>query len=167
MPELQRLDASHATALLQFERENRAYFTRFISDRGDDYFAEFAARHAALLAEQATGQGHFHVLIDDDGAILGRFNLVDVADGSAELGFRLAEHATGRGLATAAVREVCALARDNYGLDRLVAIAALTNAGSLGVLHRNDFIPTGEVYAHGTQCLHHIRDLEPTAASTR
>jgi RimJ/RimL family protein N-acetyltransferase len=161
MPELQRLDASHATALLHFERENRAYFARFISDRGDEYFTYFAARHAALLAEQARGQGHFHLLIDDDGAVLGRFNLIDVADGRAELGFRLAEHATGRGVATAAVRQVCELARDNYGLDLLIAVAALTNAGSLGVLHRNDFIPTGEVFLHGTQCLRHIRELTP------
>ncbi|HTF10032.1 MAG TPA: GNAT family N-acetyltransferase [Asanoa sp.] len=163
MPELQRLDAGHATALLRFERENRAYFARFISDRGDDYFADFAARHATLLAEQATGESHFHLLIDD-GAVLGRFNLVDVADGTAELGFRLAEHATGRGVATAAVRQVCELARDNYGLHRLVAVAALTNAGSLAVLRRNDFIPTGEVRLNGKPCLRHIRDLTSIAA---
>jgi ribosomal-protein-alanine N-acetyltransferase len=164
MPELQRLDAGHAAALLRFERDNRAYFARFISDRGDDYFADFAARHAALLAEQASGQGHFHLLVDDDGAVVGRFNLFDVADGAAELGFRVAERVTGRGVATDAVRQVCELARDNYGLHRLNAIAALTNTGSLAVLHRNDFVPTSEVHFMGKPCLRHIRDLAPTAA---
>jgi ribosomal-protein-alanine N-acetyltransferase len=164
MPELKRLDADHAAALLRFERANRAYFARFISDRGDDYFADFAGRHATLLAEQEAGQHHLHVLIDEAGVVLGRFNLFDVADGAAELGFRLAEHATGRGVATAAVGRVCELARDSYGLHRLTAVAALTNAGSLGVLRRNDFVPVGEVHLHGKDCLRHIRDLTPTAA---
>jgi len=85
VPELQRLAEQHAPALLRFEQDNRAFFARSVPDRGDAYFAEFDIRHAHLLAEQAAGQHHFHVLVDDDGAVLGRFNLVDVADGSAEL----------------------------------------------------------------------------------
>jgi ribosomal-protein-alanine N-acetyltransferase len=72
VPELQRLDVHHAAALLRFERENRAYFARSVPDRGDDYFAGFTARHAALLAEQAAGRHHFHVLVDDDGVVLAR-----------------------------------------------------------------------------------------------
>ncbi|MEU3454906.1 GNAT family N-acetyltransferase [Micromonospora sp. NPDC006766] len=162
MPELQRLDARHASALLRFERENRTYFARFVPDRGDDYFAEFAARHAALLAEQAAGECHFHVLVDDDGGVLGRFNLVDVADGSAELGYRVAEQATGRGLAQEGVRRVCDLAREEYGLRRLVASAALANPGSLAVLRRTGFVPVGEVLLDGQPGLRHIRDLVPT-----
>lgn len=47
MPELQRLAARHAPALLHFEQENRAYFARSAPDRGDDYFAEFAAGSAS------------------------------------------------------------------------------------------------------------------------
>jgi ribosomal-protein-alanine N-acetyltransferase len=47
------------------------------------------------------------VLVGDGGEVLGRFNLVDVEDGSAELGYRVAEHAAGQGLATAAVRGIC------------------------------------------------------------
>ncbi|SNT62209.1 ribosomal-protein-alanine N-acetyltransferase [Asanoa hainanensis] len=165
MPELHRLAAGHADALLRFERENRAYFTRFISDRGDAYFAEFAARHADLLAAQAAGSDHLHLLIDDDGqTVLGRFNLVDVADGSAELGYRVAEHASGRGVATDTVRQVCDLARDSYGLRRLFASAALDNHGSLTVLRRNGFTPIGEVDLPGRPGLRHIRDLQPAAS---
>ncbi|MFG2056438.1 GNAT family N-acetyltransferase [Micromonospora sp. NPDC048930] len=159
MPELQRLDARHAPALLRFERENRAYFARFVPDRGDDYFTGFAARHAELLAEQETGRCHFHLLVDDDGSILGRFNLVDVADGSAELGYRVAERATGRGVAQDGVRRVCELARDAYGLRRLVASAALANPASLAVLRRSGFTPTGEVVLGGQPGLRHVRDL--------
>ncbi|WP_225853771.1 GNAT family N-acetyltransferase [Micromonospora sp. AMSO31t] len=115
MPELERLAIRHAPALLHFEQVNRAYFARFVPDRGDDYFAEFTDRLVGLLTEQETGQCHFHVLVDDDGTVLGRFNLVDVADGSAVLGYRVAERATGRGLAREGVHRVCALARRSTG----------------------------------------------------
>ncbi|HSZ29434.1 MAG TPA: hypothetical protein VK784_06705, partial [Pseudonocardiaceae bacterium] len=86
MSELQRLRADHAPAVLAFELENRAYFASFISDRGDEFFAHFAEKYDALLAEQDTGTCVFHVLVDDGGAVLGRFNLFDVADGTAVLG---------------------------------------------------------------------------------
>ncbi|WP_431874078.1 GNAT family N-acetyltransferase [Micromonospora marina] len=130
MPELERLAAHHAPAVLRFERENRAYFARYVPDRGDDFFTGYAARHAALLDEQERGTCHFHVLVGDHGAVLGRFNLVDVANGSAELGYRVAERAAGRGLAQEGVRRVCELARTEYGLRRLVASAALANPAS-------------------------------------
>jgi RimJ/RimL family protein N-acetyltransferase len=159
MPELQRLDARHAPALLRFEQENRAYFARSIPDRGDDYFTDFAALHAERLAEQATGLCHFHLMVEDDGTILGRFNLVDVADGGAELGYRVAERATGRGVAQEGVRRVCELARDAYGLRRLVATAALANPASLAVLRRTGFIPAGEVVVNGQPCRQHVREL--------
>ncbi|MEH0935766.1 GNAT family N-acetyltransferase [Micromonospora psammae] len=161
MPDLQRLAPHHAAALLSFEQENRAYFARSVPDRGDDYFAAFDARHAALLAEQDTGRCRFHVLVDDDGAVLGRFNLVDVADGRAELGYRVAERAAGRGLATAGVRQVCALARDEYGLTGLTAATTRDNPGSLAVLRRTGFTPVGEVLLDGRPGLRHVRELTP------
>ncbi|MCT4356231.1 GNAT family N-acetyltransferase [Streptomyces sp. Je 1-79] len=145
MPELQLLRADHAPALLAFERENRAYFATHVPDRSDAYFEEFAARHRALLDEQRTGGILFHVLVGDGGEILGRFNLVDVDGSGAELGYRVAEHATGRGLATRGVREVCRLAAEEYGLRRLIARAALDNAPSRAVLARVGFGAVGGV----------------------
>ncbi|QGN45940.1 GNAT family N-acetyltransferase [Micromonospora sp. WMMD558] len=159
MPDLQRLAAHHADPLLAFERDNRAWFARSIPDRGDDYFADFPARHATLLAEQATGACHFHVLVDDDGRVLGRFNLVDVADGEAELGYRVAQRAVGRGLATDGVRQVCTLARDAYGLRRLTAATTLDNPASLAVLRHTGFTPVGEVSLDGRPGLRHRRQL--------
>jgi len=47
MPELKRLHAGHAPAVLAFELANRAYFAASISDRGDDYFAQFTDRNNA------------------------------------------------------------------------------------------------------------------------
>ncbi|MFG1832595.1 GNAT family N-acetyltransferase [Micromonospora chersina] len=159
MPALERLATRHAPALLRFEQENRAYFARFVPDRGDDYFDEFDDRLTDLLKEQDSGECHFHVLVDEDGTVLGRFNLVDVADRSAELGYRVAERATGRGVASEGVRRVCALARDDYGLRRLVASAALANPASLAVLRRTGFVPVEEVLIGGQPCLRHVLDL--------
>ncbi|MFI2372972.1 GNAT family N-acetyltransferase [Streptomyces sp. NPDC018833] len=155
---VQRLRADHAPALLAFERENRAYFAASVPDRGDEYFARFDERHAALLAEQATGLCHFHVLVDEVGRVLGRVNLVDAAGGSAELGYRIAESAAGRGLATAAVRAVCASAAE-YGLRELRASTTADNAASQAVLVRTGFTATGEVVLDGRPGIAFVRRL--------
>jgi ribosomal-protein-alanine N-acetyltransferase len=144
VPMIERLRLDHAAAVLVFERENRAYFAASVFDRGDDYFTGFQERFRSLLAEQEAGVCHFHVVLGENGEVLGRVNLVDVADGSAELGFRVAEKAAGQGLATAAVFQLCATAVRDYGLRSLRASAAADNAGSRAVLSRIGFVPTGE-----------------------
>ncbi|MFY9888698.1 MAG: GNAT family N-acetyltransferase [Streptosporangiaceae bacterium] len=143
MPELQRLDAGHAPAVLAFELANRAYFAASISDRGDDFFAEFTDRYDALLAEQENGGCAFYVLVDEDGSVLGRFNLVGISAGTAELGYRVAERVAGRGVATATVRELCQLAAARHGLRTIRAAASLGNAASAKVLTRAGFVPAG------------------------
>lgn len=145
MPELQRLCAGHAPALLAFERANRAYFAAWVPDRGDEYFAHFTERLDELLTAQDAGTDIFHVLVDTDGAILGRFNLFEVENGTANLGYRLAERAAGGGLATAAVRDVCVLALSQYGLHTLRAATTHANVASQRVLAKVGFVPVGPV----------------------
>ncbi|WP_350276684.1 GNAT family N-acetyltransferase [Kribbella sp. HUAS MG21] len=138
---LEPLRADHEDAALAFELENRAYFASWIWDRGDEYFANFATRHAALLAEQEAGICRFHVLVDSTGAVVGRVNLIDLEHGTAELGYRIAEKWAGKGLATAAVRAVIQLAKDDYGLTSLWAGASDHNVASQTVLTRVGFRP--------------------------
>jgi ribosomal-protein-alanine N-acetyltransferase len=138
---LERLTAAHADAVLAFELENREYFAAWIWDRGDDFFTSFPAIHAARLAEQDAGTCQFHVLVDKSGAVVGRVNLVDLENGSAELGYRIAEKAAGNGLATAAVRAIIQLAASGYGLTRLWAGASDRNPASQAVLTRAGFRP--------------------------
>jgi ribosomal-protein-alanine N-acetyltransferase len=145
MPELQLVRLDHAAALLAFEQENRAYFAAVIPDRGDEYFAEFDERHAQLLAMQAAGTDYFHVLVAEGGDVVGRVNLFGVADGSADLGYRIAEKAAGKGLATAAVRMICELAAEQYGLATLRAKVTADNPASRKVLERNGFVADGEL----------------------
>jgi ribosomal-protein-alanine N-acetyltransferase len=143
VPELQRLRADHAPAVLAFEVANRVYFAASISDRGDEFFDRFTQLHSAMLAEQEAGVGAFYVLVAEDGSVLGRFNLYDVKDGTAVLGYRVAEHVAGRGVATAAVRELCGLAAEQYELRTLKAATSRENAASQKVLARAGFIPVG------------------------
>ena len=143
MPELQQLQAGHADAVLAFERANRAYFAAFISDRGDAFFDQFAAEHDAMLAGQEAGDSAFYVLVGEDGAVLGRFNLYRLADGTAELGYRVAEHVAGQGVTTATVRELCRLAAVRHGLRTLRAATTHQNTASQRVLAKTGFVPVG------------------------
>ena len=159
MTELQRLHAGHAPAVLAFELANRAYFAASVSDRGDEFYDQFTERHSALLAEQEAGICAFYVLVAEDGSVLGRFNLYDVGDGTAELGYRVAQHVAGRGVATATVRELCRLAAARYGLRTLRAAAASENAASRKVLIKAGFVPVGPAAVAGKPGNWYQRDL--------
>ncbi|MGW5365862.1 GNAT family N-acetyltransferase [Actinopolymorpha pittospori] len=143
MPELQQLNAGHASAVLAFELANRAYFAASISDPGDDFFDQFTDRHNALLAEQEAGVCAFYVLVAGDGSVLGRFNLFDIEKGTADLGYRVAQHVAGRGVATATVQELCRLAAARHGLSTLRAAASHGNVASQRVLTKAGFVPVG------------------------
>ncbi|SDT73863.1 Protein N-acetyltransferase, RimJ/RimL family [Streptomyces sp. TLI_053] len=160
-PTLERLTAGHAGGVLAFERENREFFASSVPDRGDDYFTPdgFADRHRALLAEQAEGRCHFHVVLNGYGRIVGRVNLVDVADGSAELGYRVAEADSGQGVGRAAVEEVCRLAAAAYGLSALTAVSSLDNEASRALLTRTGFTEVGERRIDGEKVMRYRRTL--------
>ena len=143
MPELQLLRPDHSTAVLDFETTNRAYFTASISDRGDAFFEHFADVHRARLAEQAAGTGAYYVLLDEDGSVLGRFNLIFVEEGVADLGYRVAQHLACRGVATATVRDLCSLAASRHGVSTIRAATSHANVASRRVLLKAGFAPVG------------------------
>lgn len=143
MPELQLVRANHGPAILAFELENRDYFSESISDRGDEYFDRFEQRHNELLAGQEAGVGASYVLLDEAGSVLGRFNLYRVQEGRAEVGYRVAQRMAGRGVATAAVRQLCQLAMSRYGLRVLEAATSDENVASQRVLMKAGFVLAG------------------------
>lgn len=159
MPELQRLRADHAPAVLSFELANRAYFATFISDRGDEFFDHFTERYNALLAEQEAGACVFHVLVGEDGTVLGRFNLFDLEDGTAVLGYRVAQQVAGRGVATATVLELCRIAAAQHGLRTLRAATTHDNVASQKVLAKAGFVPVGPAEPGGRPGTWYQRDL--------
>ncbi|MEU6103549.1 GNAT family N-acetyltransferase [Streptomyces flaveolus] len=164
MPELKRLHADHAEAVLAFELANRAYFAAAVGDRGDDFFDRFTDRYDTALAEQVAGVCAFYVLVEADGSVLGRFNLYDVEDGTARLGYRVAERVAGRGVATAAVRELCRTATARHGVRTLRAATSHDNAASRKVLTRAGFVPVGPATPAdlgGMSGTWYERDLQP------
>lgn len=136
-------------AVLAFELENRAYFARSISDRGDEFYETFSGRHDAFLAEQHAGVCAFYVLVDRDGSIVGRFNLYDLADGAARVGYRVAEHVAGRGVATEALRDLCRKAAADHGLRLLSAETSKANVASQRVLENAGFTAAGNCVVAG------------------
>ncbi|MEU4571979.1 GNAT family N-acetyltransferase [Nonomuraea sp. NPDC023979] len=164
MPELEQLHADHASAVLAFELANRAWFALSVPDRGDEYFDRFADRHSALLAEQEAGISAFYVLVADDGPVLGRFNLYDFEDGTATLGYRVAQQVAGRGVATATVRELCRIAAVRHGLRTLRAASSHDNVASQRVLTKAGFVPVGPAGPSdlsGKTGTWYQRDLQP------
>src|SRR6266516_4218467 len=130
-----------------------------ISDRGDEFFDQFADRYSALLAEQDAGICAFYLLTAEDGSVLGRFNLYDLEDGTARLGYRVAQHVAGRGVATATVRELCRLAAAQYGLRTLRAAVTHENVASQKVLAKAGFLPAGPANPGGKPGIWYQRDL--------
>ena len=106
--QLKACTALDAEELYAFELENRPYFEQSIPSRGDDYYMPetFKQRHASLLQEQRDGTSFFYLITDEGGEIIGRINLVDrdVTTKRAELGYRIGQNHTGKGIAKEAVR---------------------------------------------------------------
>lgn len=96
-----------------------------------------------MLAEQQAGGAAFHVLVAGDGSVLGRFYLLFDDDASARLGYRVAQQAARRGLATATVCELRRLAAAQYGLRRVRAAVSDQNAPSRRILTKIGFVPIG------------------------
>jgi ribosomal-protein-alanine N-acetyltransferase len=167
VPELERLRSNHDAAVLAFEQANRDYFAGSIGDRGDDYFEHFAERHHAMLADQAAGTAAFYVLVDEGGAVIGRFNLYGLDEQEPEVGYRVAEHVTRKGMATAALLALCALARADHGLTVLRARTKASHVASQRVLEKAGFSAVGPCeVAGGPGVAYEITLREPPAGTT-
>ncbi|HEV6968541.1 GNAT family N-acetyltransferase [Roseateles sp.] len=141
-----------ADELLRFETDNRAFFEARINARPPGYYSLEGVRAAIELAvrEAREDKGYQFLVRDADGELVGRINLVNVKRAhfhSAELGYRMAESACGKGYASEAVRQVLAIAFGDLGLRRLEANARVDNEGSVRVLLRNGF----SVYGRSTK----------------
>ena len=127
---------------------NRDFLAPWEPLRDESWFSMGGQRAAiaAVLANHEAGTSAPYVVLDDSGAVVGRMTLSGVVRGalqSASLGYWVAEHANGRGLATAAVRDVVRIAFDDLGLHRVQADTLLHNVASQRVLERVGFTQYG------------------------
>jgi ribosomal-protein-alanine N-acetyltransferase len=141
---IRTLQSTDAEALLTFEMDNREWFERFIDARDTAFYSvQGVADHiAAYLSGFAAGTWHPFVIEDAGGKIVGRANLkgIDMSEGSAEVGYRIAQSACGQGLATLAVRHLIQEAQLHWNLKQLVANVYAANIGSAKVLNRCGFL---------------------------
>ncbi|VVN39846.1 hypothetical protein PS662_05393 [Pseudomonas fluorescens] len=138
---LQRTDAQ---ALLKFEVDNREWFERHIDARGAAFYSvQGVTDHIReYLAEHAAGTWHPFVIEEDGGRIVGRANLkaIDTSARTAEVGYRIAQSACGRGLATQAVKHLIREAQRRWNLTHLMANVYVENIASTKVLERCGFL---------------------------
>lgn len=165
--ELVRL--AHAAEIIDFELASRAFFAQSVPDRGDDYFdlANMERFLAEIEAEQERGEAFLYLVRNEAGELVGRANLVDVADGAASMGYRIGAVHGGKGYATEAVRLALAEAASR-GIVKVQAMTTVTNLGSQAVLRKNGFVEVeGEpksLDVNGTQhpAVHFVRRLDRT-----
>lgn len=140
---IRTLSREDASQLLEFELDNRYWFERHIEPRHPTFYTlHGVGKHIDGYLE-AHALGHWHpcvILHGDD--IVGRANLKDIDAGSscAEIGYRIAEHAAGKGLATRAVKHMMELARSQWKLATLKADVTANNAASGRVLEKCGFV---------------------------
>ncbi|MFK0099414.1 GNAT family N-acetyltransferase [Streptomyces sp. NPDC091040] len=132
--------ASRAEALTR----SRAYMKPWEPVRPESFYTEEGQRErlAGLLEERAAGRVMPWVLSDAEDRVAGGFNLSAIVLGSfhsAVLGYWVDVEYAGRGLATAAVRRICELARDELRLHRIEAGTVLHNTASQRVLAKCGF----------------------------
>ncbi|WP_432497954.1 GNAT family N-acetyltransferase [Kineococcus gypseus] len=137
-----------ADALARLVRVDREFLAPWEPLRDEAWFTAAGQRaevRGALAAHEA-GTCLPHVVLDDDGAVIGRITLNGVVRGalqSCSTGYWIASAAGGRGAAGAALARVTRLAFDDLGLHRVQAETLVHNTRSQRVLQRCGFMRYG------------------------
>lgn len=137
-----------APALAQLLRLNRDFLAPWEPLRGDDYFTEDVQRIVIqdALREHEQGRNLPHVIVDESAIVIGRITLNGIVRGafqSCSVGYWVSQSAGGRGVATAALKQVISVAFGELGLHRIQGETLLDNIASQKVLERNGFVRIG------------------------
>ncbi|MFF1835905.1 GNAT family N-acetyltransferase [Streptomyces sp. NPDC058231] len=133
-----------AASLAESLTRSRTYMRPWEPARPDDFYTEEGQRErlADVLADREAGRAMRWVLADAEDRAVGSFTLSGIVHGafcSAVLGYWVDVTYAGRGLATAAVERICAVARDGLRLHRIEAGTVLDNVASQRVLAKCGF----------------------------
>lgn len=131
-------------ALLRFELTNQTYFEQFVPPRPVGFLTGTGMATAidALVAEMSSGQGAYYLLWQD-GAIIGRYNFTIADEKVADLGYRLAQSQTGKGVATQGLAMALNMAKTTLNLSKVIAETTPDNPGSIRVMEKSGFVRTG------------------------
>jgi [ribosomal protein S5]-alanine N-acetyltransferase len=135
-----------AEALARLLNANRDYLAPWSPLQEDVYYTAAGQREvlSRQLAAYKRGVMLPLAILDEEGAIAGSINLNSIIRGAFQngsVGYWVSQSQAGRGLASAAVADVAALAFGELGLHRLDAATLLHNMPSQRVLLHNGFRP--------------------------
>ncbi|MFO1444882.1 GNAT family N-acetyltransferase [Bacillus sp. Bva_UNVM-123] len=138
---LKKLCMEDAEALFAFELNNKTFFEEMVPTRGEDYYQYevFLSRLEALLDEQTQGKSYFYLIKDHNDTILGRMNIVDIKEAQGELGYRVGQLHTGKGIASKALKLLIGTIVEEGQIQQLNAKTTSNNIASQKVLEKNGF----------------------------
>lgn len=133
-----------AVVLARAYERNRTHLAPWDPIREEAFFT--ADGQARLLqqmeAARRDGRGERWLLVDDAGEVFGSLSLSAMEHGpyrNARLGYWIDGGLAGRGLTTAAVRRICEIATEDFGLHRIEATTLVENTASQRVLAKCGF----------------------------
>ncbi|WP_161599302.1 GNAT family N-acetyltransferase [Reinekea blandensis] len=144
-PTLCKLSTTDYPALFDFEQSNKNWFEQWVPPRPDSYqhYDSFCTQCDRLRAEMRDGRaGYFLGYLGD--SLVGRFNLTTLQEGTADVGYRIGQAFTGRGLAFPFASLLVDEAR-TLGLKTLTASALKENIASSKTLQRLGFVQQNTV----------------------
>ena len=133
-----------APRIARLQAENRAFLAPWDAIRPDAFYTACGqeVEVGRMLERQAEGSQAAHVILDDDGAVVGLIRLNGITRGAYEscsMGYWVAQSANGRGYASEAVAAMLRLAFDELRLHRVQAETLRHNVRSQRVLTKNGF----------------------------
>ena len=152
MPFTRLIQRSDAVAIAEILNRNREFMASTEPDRDDSFYTVEGQLQVigVALDEHQAGIRLPHVILDDDGAVVGRATLNEIVRGplqSASLGYYVDGRRNGRGFASRATAEMVSIAFGELGLHRVQPGTQLENLASQRVLVKNSFRQYG--YAPG------------------
>ena len=153
MPVTRLVTQDDAPVLAELLWVNRYFLAPWEPIRDEDNYTVEGQRTTIKSALERYRQGITvpSVILDEEGRVVGRITLNEIVRGafqSCHLGYWLSADANGRGLATAAARDMIRVAFEELGLHRIQAGTLLHNVRSQGVLERNGFVRFGVAPAY-------------------
>ncbi|MFD3541244.1 GNAT family N-acetyltransferase [Streptomyces sp. NPDC058662] len=147
--QMRGLALGDAAGLAEALVRNREFMAPYEPARPGAFYTERGQREriAGVLGERDAGRTVPYVLVAAaTGTPVGTINLGSIVRGplcSGGVGYWVDRAWNGKGLATAAVEEVCRVAREELGLHRVEAGTLLDNLASQRVLAKAGFEPYG------------------------
>ncbi|MCX5199639.1 GNAT family N-acetyltransferase [Streptomyces sp. NBC_00249] len=147
--EMRGVALDDAAALTDVIVRNRASMAPYEPHRAEEFYTEAGQRDRieGLLEEREGGRMLPYVLVEHaSGAVVGSINLGSIVHGplaSGGVGYWVDQAWHGKGLATAALEEVCRIAREDVGLHRVEAGTLVDNLASQRVLAKVGFTQYG------------------------